>query len=139
MNLRNSMYIILGMMVAWTACFTACSKTADQGINYDPAKSYAAFLVLNTDVGKASLETMKKHSSEENLEIGPIEYYNAGTTDFEPILKKLTLSKQVTVVWVIASVWDINNIKKPMDKIDYKGPYRYVPVSDQTGAIKIQP
>jgi hypothetical protein len=72
------------------------------------------------------------------LEIGPIEYYNPGNKDFGPILIKLTASKRVTVVWIIASLWDINDIKTSMEKIEYKGPYRYVPISDQDGAIKIQ-
>ena len=137
MNLHKSIYIILGIAVVWTAGFTACSKPADQGINYDPAKNYASFLVLNNDIGKASLATMQQRSTGEKLEIGPIEYYITGTKDFEPALKKLTVSKQVTVVWIIASLWDINTIKDSMSKIDYKGAYRYVPISDQTGAIKI--
>jgi hypothetical protein len=139
MNLHKSIYIILGIAVAWTAGLTACSKPADQGITYDPAKNYAAFLVLNNDTGKASLATMQQRSAGDKLEIGPIEYYTAGTKDFEPALKKLTVSKQVTVVWIIASLWDINTIKDSMAKIEYKGAYRYVPISDQTGAIKIQP
>jgi hypothetical protein len=137
MNLHKSIYIILGVAIAWTAGLTACSKPVDQGITYDPAKNYAAFLVLNTDVGKASLETMKKRSTDEGLEIGPIEYYTAGAKDYELILKKLTVSKQVTVVWIIASLWDINDMKTSMEKIEYRGPYRYVPISDQSGALKI--
>jgi hypothetical protein len=138
MNLNKSLYIILGIVVAWTACLTACSKPADQGITYDPAKNYAAFLVLNTDVGKSSLATMQQRSITEGWEIGPVEYYTTGAKDYELILKKLTASKQVTVVWVIASLWDINDIKASMAKIDYAGPFRYVPISDQEGAIKIQ-
>ena len=139
MNLHKSMYIILGITVIWMAGLTACLNQAGQDINYDPAKNYAAFLVLNNDTGKSSLETMKMRSTGDSLEIGPIEYYTTGTKDFEPVLKKLTASKQVTVVWIIASLWDINTIKDSMAKIEYKGAYRYVPISDQTGAIKIQP
>jgi len=138
-NLHKLIYIVLVIAVALAAGLAACSKPADQGINYDPAKNYASFLVLNTDIGKSSLETMKIRSTGEGLEIGPIEYYATGTKDFEPALKKLTVSKQVTVVWIIASLWDINTIKDSMTKIEYKGAYRYVPISDQTGAIKIQP
>lgn len=138
MNLHKSIYIILGIAVAWTLGAAACSKPVDQGINYDPAKNYASFLVLNNDVGKASLATMQQRSSGDKLEIGPIEYYTAGTKDFEPALKKLTASKQVTVVWIIASLWDINTIKDAMAKIEYNGAYRYVPITDQQGAIKIQ-
>ena len=137
MDLRKSIYVILCIVAVCAVGFTACSKPADQGINYDPAKNYASFLVFNTDTGKSSLETMRTRSVIEGLEIGPIEYYATGTKDFEPALKKLTVSKQVTVVWIIASLWDINSIKDSMSKIEYKGAYRYVPISDQTGAIKI--
>jgi hypothetical protein len=133
------MYIILAVVMAWTAALTACSKPAAPVINYDPARNYASFLVLNTDTGKSSLATMQKRSTDEGLEIGPIEYYTTGNKEFGPILTKLTASKQVTVVWIIASLWDINDIKASMEKIEYKGPYRYVPISDQAGAIKIQP
>ena len=138
MNLHKSVFTILVLAVVWAAGLAACTNPADQGINYDPAKNYASFLVLNNDVGKASLATMQQRSSGDQLEIGPIEYYTTGTKDFEPALKKLTISKQVTVVWIIASLWDINTIKDAMAKIDYKGAYRYVPITDQEGAIKIQ-
>jgi len=116
----------------------SCSLLPGQGISYDPAENYTAFLVLDNEVGKASLATMKQRSIDEGFEIGPIEYYKQGAKDFAPILKRLTASKQVTVVWVISSVWDIPNIKQGMESLDYKGPYRYVPISDATGAIKIQ-
>lgn len=138
MNLHRFLFVTLGVVVAWTAGLTACSKPVDPGITYDPAKNYASFLVLNNDVGKASLATMQQRSIGEGFVIGPIEYYTQGTKDFEPALKKLTVSKQVTVVWVIASLWDINTIKDGMSKIEYQGAYRYVPISDQEGAIKIQ-
>ena len=131
MNLHKSMYIILGIAVVWTAGFTACLKPADQGNNYDPAKNYAAFLVPNSDFGKASLETMKKQCAGEGLAIGPIEYYTTGTKDFEPALKKLTASKQVTVVCInFSSIMDISNIKQSMVNLDYKGSFRYT--TDQT-------
>jgi len=71
------------------------------------------------------------------LEIGPIEYYKQGAGDFAPILKKLTASKQVTVVWIISSIWDIPDIKKGMEGLEYAGPFRYVPISEGTGAIKM--
>jgi hypothetical protein len=117
----------------------SCSLLPGQGINYDPSKNYAAFLVLDNDTGRSSLATMKQHSADEKLEIGPIEFYKTGTKDFSPILKKLTASKQVTVVWIISSVWDVPDIKKGMEGLEYVGPYRYVPIAQGTGAIKIQP
>ena len=118
--------MVLVIAVALTAGFTACLKPADQGINYDPAKNYAAFLVPNSDFGKASLESMKKQCASDGLEIGPIEYYTTGTKDFAPALKRLTASKQVTVVCInFSSITDISNIKQSMTNVEYKGAFRY--------------
>jgi len=116
----------------------SCSLLPGQGTNYDPSKNYAAFLVLDNDTGRNSLATMEQRSTGEGWEIGPIEYYKQGTKDFAPILKKLTASKQVTVVWIISSLWDVPDIKKGMEGLEYAGPFRYVPISEGTGAIKIQ-
>lgn len=116
----------------------SCSLLPGQGTNYDPSKNYAAFLVLDNDTGRNSLATMEQRSTGEGWEIGPIEFYKQGTKDFAPILKKLTASKQVTVVWIISSVWDVPDIKKGMEGLEYAGPFRYVPISEGTGAIKIQ-
>jgi hypothetical protein len=126
-----SAMLILGALLA------SCSQKPVQGFVYDPAKNYAAFLVINTPVGKTALESMKKHSTAEQYEIGPVEYYEPGSKDFESILRKLTVSKQVKLVWIISSLWDVADIKAAMAKVDYKGPYRYAPITDQTGAIKI--
>jgi len=126
MNLHKPLYIMLFIAAVLTAGFTACLKPADQGINYDATKNYAAFLVPDTDFGKASLETMKKQCAVEGLEIGPVEYYTTGTKDFEPALKKLTASKQITVVCInFSSIMDISNIKQSMAKIEYTGAFRY--------------
>jgi hypothetical protein len=126
MNLHKSMYIILGIAVIWMAGLTACLNQAGQGINYDPAKNYAAFLAPDSDFGKASVEAMKVKCAGEGLETGPVEYYTAGTKDFAPALKKLTASKQVTVVCInFSSITDISNIKQSMVNLDYTGAYRY--------------
>jgi hypothetical protein len=116
----------------------SCSLLPGQGFSYDPSKNYAAFLVLDNDTGRSSLATMKQRSIGEGWEIGPIEFYKQGTKDFAPLLKKLTASKQVVVVWIISSVWDVPDIKKGMEGIEYAGPYRYVPIAEGTGAIKVQ-
>ena len=118
--------------------FVACSLLPGAGSAYDPSKSYAAFLVLDNDTGRSSLATMQQRSIGEGWEIGPIEFYKQGAKDFAPMLKKLTASKQVTVVWIISSVWDIPDIKKGMEGLEYVGPFRYVPISGGAGAIEIQ-
>ncbi len=117
----------------------ACSLLPQQDFTYDPSKSYASFLVLDNETGKNSLALMKQRSIAEGLEIGPVEYYKQGTKDFAPALKKLTASKQVAVVWIISSIWDVNDIKNGMVGLDYSGPFRYVPFSEEAGPIKIQP
>jgi hypothetical protein len=116
----------------------ACSQKPAPGITYDPNKNYAAFLVINSDHGKTSLASMKQHTTDESYEIGPIEYYNPGTKDFVPALTRLTASKQVKIVWIISSLFDVNDIKLAMTKIDYAGTYRYAPISDQVGPIKVE-
>jgi len=116
----------------------SCSLLPGQGFTYDPSKNYATFLVIDNDTGRNSLAIMKQRSIAEGWEIGPIEYYKPGTKDFAPILEKLTASKQVMVVWIISLVWDIPDIKKGMEGLDYTGPFRYVPISEEAGAIKIQ-
>jgi hypothetical protein len=116
----------------------SCSALPGQGFSYDPSKNYATFLVLDNDFGRSSLATMKQHSAEEALEIGPVEFYKQGTKDFAPMLKKLTASKQVKVLWIISSIWDVNDIKKGMEGLEYTESFRYVPIAEGTGAIKIQ-
>ena len=124
----------MGIVLVCSAGFTACLNQAGQGINYDPAKSYAAFLAPNSDFGKASVEAMKVKVAGEGLEIGPIEYYTAGTKDFAPALKKLTASKQVTVVCInFSSITDISNIKQSMANLDYTGAYRYTTEQTKLG------
>jgi hypothetical protein len=117
----------------------SCSLLPGQGFTYDPSKNYASFLVLDNETGKNSLALMKQRSIGEGFEIGPVEYYKQGTKDFAPVLKELTSSKQVAVVWIISSVWDIPDIKKGIEGLDYSGPFRYVPISEGAGPIKIQP
>lgn len=134
MSLRKSMHIILGIAVACTAGLSGCLNQAGQGIAYDPAKNYAAFLAPNSDFGKASVEAMKVKVAADGLEIGPVEYYTTGTKDFAPALKKLTASKQVTVVCInFSSITDISNIKQSMVDLDYTGAYRYTTEQTKLG------
>lgn len=128
----------LAALVLFALPCGACSLLPQQGFTYDPSKSYASFLVLDNETARSSLATMKQRSVAEGLEIGPVEFYKQGTKDFAPVLKKLTSSKQVVVVWIISSIWDVNDIKKGMEGLDYSGPFRYVPISEEAGPIKIQ-
>jgi len=130
--------ITCAIILIAASSIVSCSQKSNQSIYYDPAKNYAAFLVINSPIGKNALESMKQHSIDEKYEIGPVELYDPGAKDFESILRRLTASKQVQLVWIISSVWDIPEIKTAMTKVEYKGLYRYAPISDQTGQIKIR-
>jgi hypothetical protein len=99
---------------------------------YNPAKNYAAFLVLNNPNSAKILDEVKITTVSTGLEIGPIEYYDPGTTDFEPVIKKLTPSKQISVLWVVGNIMDSTNISKGIAKSSFKGEMRLKPVSGPT-------
>ena len=103
----------------------AAEAVSGQNTQYDVSKQYVAFLVMNTPVGKSTLEGAKQKAIEESYEIGPVGYYNPGTTNFELMLNKLTASGQVKLVWIIGSAGDINDIKAALAKVSYQGACRF--------------
>lgn len=117
----------------------ACSQDVEPKITFDPDKNYAAFLVVDNDNGRGTVETYQARSVQESLEIGPVVYYERGTTDFDILFTELISSDQIKVIWIICYVTDVNNIQASMPKFDYKGSYRYVLLSDQGGTIKVSP
>ena len=133
---QKLLFSILSALFLLISVSVSCSLLPNQGFNYDPDKTYASFLVLDNNVGRASLATMEQHSIAEGWAIGPIEYYKQGTKDFAPILKKLTASKQVTVVWVISSVWDIPSIKRAWKAWTMRGPTGTCPSPRQRERLK---
>ncbi len=126
---KRTAICLLCSLVLISVIVSSCTFFQQQPkITYDPNKTYAAFLVLDNTAGKASLESMKQRTLSESMEIGLIEYYSPGTTDFEPILTRLTASKQVKLVWIISNVLDVPQIKTAMSKVAYAGSYRYAPI-----------
>ena len=107
----------------------SCSGAEANGTVYDPGKKYAAVLVLDSEGGNSTLTGIKQRTQTEGYEIGPIEYYKPGSKDFEPLLKKLTPSPRIEILWVVSSIMDIPDIQKSILKIEYKGTIRYMPVS----------
>jgi len=97
------------------------------GLNmtYDPTRPYAAFIVINTQAGKDSLEGMKQRASGESYEIGPIGYYYPGTQNFDSMISSLTSNGQVKLVWIIGTASDISLIKAALGKTAYQGACRY--------------
>ncbi len=138
MNFKLLNCVFTALVVILLA-LTACSLLPAQEFTFDPSKRYATFLVIDNEMGRSTLAAMKQRSTGEGFEIGPVEFYKQGTKDFAPMLTKITGSKQVEVVWIISSVWDIPDIKKGLEGLDYIGPYRYVPIAGESGPIKIQP
>ena len=96
---------------------------------FDPNKQYAAFLVVNTPQSAEVLKNVKQKSIDEGFEAGPVVYYAPGTVDFEALVNRLTASKQVTLIWVIGSLFDSPNIQKALSAAGYKGQVRYAPVT----------
>ncbi|MCX6006451.1 MAG: hypothetical protein NTZ34_04210 [Chloroflexi bacterium] len=115
-----------------TGIFSACSSQATQSTNFDPAKKYAAFAVVNLPASTSILDNAKQQSIADGLEIGPIEYYSTQTKDFDPVVKKLTISKQITVIWVVGGLMDVPAIRKSTTKFGFAGNVRFMPVSGQT-------
>lgn len=115
------------MILLFSIFIASCSQQSGQ--TYDPAKKYAAFLVVNVPNSKSALENAKSKSTADGYEIGPIEYYDPGAKDFEPIIKKLIPSQQITLIWISGSLLDSPNIQKAINAMGYKGGVRYMPVS----------
>jgi hypothetical protein len=107
----------------------SCTTPAGQTPIYDSSKSYVAFLVLDTVNGKTTLENLKQRSLSEGYEIGPAEFYIAGTKDFEPIIKTLTPSPQIKLIWIASSLLDVPDIQKALTKLEYQGQIRYMPAT----------
>ena len=133
MNYRRVTYFTCLLLFIIPLLLISCSQVLTPATGYDPAKNYAAFLVLNSSSGKNILETIKQRSIGEKYEIGPVEFYNTGTTNFEPLIKKLTPSKQITLLWIASTLSDVPAIQKAIAAAEYKGMLRYMPVSSATG------
>lgn len=124
--------LILFSIILFVCFFTTCSTTIKQKPDYDINKEYAAFLVVNYPQSTDILNTAKDKSVGEGYEIGPVVFYEPGTTDFTYKIKQLIPSKQISLIWIISSLFDVPNIQKALTGAEYKGYVRYMPVSGQT-------
>ena len=132
MSYRYFIKAFILITCVFTGVFSACSSQATQNTNFDPAKKYAAFAVVNLPASASILANAKQQSTADGLEIGPIEYYSSQTKDFDPIVKKLTVSKQITVIWVVGGLMDVPSVRKSATKFGFAGTTRFMPVSDQS-------
>jgi len=119
------MFVICAMAVV----LTSCSSQAAQTTNYDPAKKYAAFIVMNSPNSAAVLDNAKQQSTADGYENGPVEYYTPPAKDFDPIVKKVTPSKQITLIWVIGNLMDVPAVRKSATNLGFKGTTRFMPLS----------
>ena len=127
MHLKLITWITLAAL--FSGLLISCSGSANNTPVYDPAKKYAAFLVLDSEGGTNTLTGVKQRTLTEGYEIGPIEYYKSGNKDFEPVLKKLTQNPQIKIIWFVGSLGDIVEVQKAKTKIEYNGEIRYKTLS----------
>jgi hypothetical protein len=132
MSHHKNINLLILITFVFAIFLSACSTPAPQGTTYDPAKKYAAFAVVNLPVSAAILEKAKQESAADGLEIGPIEYYNGQTSNFDSIVQKLTVSKQITIIWVLGGLMDVPAVRKSAAKFGYAGGFRFMPVSGQS-------
>jgi hypothetical protein len=131
MSYRNLIKALILVTCILTGILSACSSPVTQNTNFDPSKKYAAFAVVNLPASASILDEAKRQSGVDGLEIGPIEYYSTQTKDFDPVAKKLTVSKQITVIWVVGGLMDVPAMRKSAAKFGFAGNVRFMPVSGQ--------
>lgn len=116
--------------------FSACSSPAAQTTSYDPNKQYAAFIVMSSPASAASLANAQRQSTADGYENGPVEYYSLPTKDFDPIVKKVTPSTQITLIWVIGNLMDVPTVRKSAATLGFKGTFRFMPLSGAVAPVQ---
>jgi hypothetical protein len=114
----------------------ACSTPAAQTTSYDPNKKYAAFIVMNSPTSPAALANAKQQSMADGYENGPVEYYDPPAKGFDTIVKKVTPSKQITLIWVIGNLMDMPTIRKSAEGLGFKGTFRFFPLSGAVSPVQ---
>lgn len=119
------------LLITFLSCAAPANQTASKNINYDPGKKYAAFAVKDSPASAEILSTAKQQSIVDGFEIGPIEYYTDQNQDFDPVVKKLIASKQVTLIWVVGDLMALPAVRKSASKLGYSGGFRLMTVTGQ--------
>lgn len=132
MNTHRRIFACLLILCVTAIILSACSAPEEPTTNYDPDKKYVAFAVIDVPASQSILANAKQQSTSEGFEIGPIEYYSTQTTDFDPIVKKLTISQQIKLIWVIGGVMDLPAVRNSAAKFGYDRGFRFLPVQAQT-------
>jgi hypothetical protein len=130
-HLKSTLTILLAVCIFGSA-LVACSSAAPTPPAYDPNKKYVAFAVVNVPAAADILSTAKQQAAADGFEIGPVEYYSPQNPNFDALVKKLTESKQITLIWVVGGVMDVPAIRKSATKLGYSGSSRFSPVAGQS-------
>ena len=126
---KSFINVLLVITIMAASMLISCTSQSTSQPVYDPLKNYAAFLVLNNPNSAKTLDNVIALTLANSYEIGPVEYYSAGTTDFEPVIRELTPGKQITLLWIVGNLMDAPNIRKGITKVAFKGEVRYMPVT----------
>jgi hypothetical protein len=119
--------LILVFAIMAIAMSIACSQPTTSNSKYsDPSKTYAAFIVQNSPNAQSAIDKAIFQLKNDGIEIGPMEYYNAGTKDFVPIVKKLILGKQITCIFIIGNIMDMPSIRTSAKQAGFAGEFRFL-------------
>ncbi|MHB8085721.1 MAG: hypothetical protein ACYDHZ_07835 [Dehalococcoidia bacterium] len=98
-------------------------------ISYDPAKTYAAAIAIDLPSARAAMDDIRQKSAADGFELGPVEYYQLGETNFEPLITKITSQAHVGLLWIAGGLEDVREIQAAVAKAGYSGQTRLMPIS----------
>jgi hypothetical protein len=133
MPVKHILTAILSLAIVFTVLTTACTQATVKEVVYDTSKDYVSFIVVNAGNSGDLLENAKTMSKAQGFEIGPVQFYEPGATDFTAIAKGVTPSPQIKLIWIIGSLLDSPKIQKALDTSGYRGGMRYMPVTSTIG------
>jgi hypothetical protein len=125
--MRSVLSTVVTVLIALPIVLSSsCSSVPVKAPEYDPNKNYAAFLMVDSESGRATLLSSKQRALGEGYLPGPVEFYKPGTQDFEPVLKKLYVGPQIKLIWTDISPLGFPDIRSKLEKLGYKGQVRLV-------------
>ncbi|GEM_PF-618736 len=131
LKLISLILIALFMLTYSLACAVKQGKTE----TFNPSKTYQGALAINLPATDGILAEIRQRATADGEELGPVEYYEPGEKDFEPIIAKLMSRAKIDVLWIAGGIMDIPNIQKAVVTAGYTGQTRLKPVS---GAVPFQ-
>ncbi|MGA2159940.1 MAG: hypothetical protein WB588_04810 [Dehalococcoidia bacterium] len=105
------------------------SCTGAGHVTYDPAKTYAAVIAIDLPSARAAIDDIRQKSAAEGFEVGPVEYYQMGETDFETHITKITSQAHIGLLWIAGGLEDVRKIEDAITKAGYSGQTHLMPIS----------